>query len=449
LLLPGQLGPALKVSAQTARDDRDAGVPDPRLEWSGPESEMHRKLAGPLRAVRQAGADGSALLAQLAAPGVDAIAPLFDILVQERVPHVDPQDAPQILSTAQRELLLAALAKLPREPLRAALERRLPKPPAVADARMRIAMLRVLSVIGTSADLSRLAGLAPREQDGLTPVAASALRSAYAGILRREPAILATGLRLLKGCDDDAASEFLSALGELREKRALPLLEDCMRTQPQLAQQAIGLVAILGPSDDTDYDRRVALWLAEHLDPERSEWTRASVRALGALDDGHQVPALLAQLESDHPGVREVALAALRRVSGLQLHDSAETWREWYAGECAWLESRQPDAERELGSEHDAEVARALDECAAHRIFRDERAPAVLGVLESGSPAMRVLSCATLARLGSRRALPALVERISDDDPALAQAAWRAACELSGRELARDSSQAREQLADG
>src|SRR6185295_11898454 len=153
-----------------------------------------------------AGANGSALLAQLASPGADAIAPLFDILVQERVPRSEPEDAPQILSVAQRDLVLAALAKLPREKVRAALERRLPAPPAVADARMRLAILRLLSVIGDSNDLPRLCALAPREQDALTPAAAAALRGACAGILRREPALLSKGLRLLRGCDDEAAS---------------------------------------------------------------------------------------------------------------------------------------------------------------------------------------------------------------------------------------------------
>jgi hypothetical protein len=369
--------------------------------------------------------------------------------VQERVPRVEPLDAPQILSLAQRELLLAALAKLPRERVRAALERRLPEPPAVADARMRLAMLRILSVIGNSADLPRLSGLAPREHEALTPAAAGALRDAYAGILRRQPTLLSDSVRLLRNCDDEAANQLLFAAGDLNDKRALPLLEDCMRSLPQQAQQAIGLIAILGPSADVEYNRRVALWLSENLEPERPEWMRVSLRALGALDDGRHVPALLAQLESAHAGLREVALAALRRVSGLQLRDSAAAWREWYADECAWVESRQPEAERELSSEQDAEVARALDEYAAHRIYRDERVLPVLEVLESGSPAMRILSCATLARLGSLRALPALVERISDDDPLLAQAAWSAACELSGRVLPRSSAEARELLAQG
>lgn len=446
MLLFGLVGTASGAGTQAPREERNAGVPDPRLEWSGPVGELHRKLAQPLRSLRQQNANGTALLAQLVAPGTDAIVPLFDILVQERIPRVQPQDAAQILSVAQRGLLLSALAKFPAERVRAELERRLPPPPKAADARDRLAALRVLSVIGRSADLDRLAGLAPRENDLLTPRSSEALRGAYAAILRRDPTLLASGLRLLHGCDDAAASQLLHALGELRDKRALPLLEDCMRSLPQLAQQAIGLIALIGRSGDPIYDRRVAGWLAENLDPERSEWTRASLRALGALDDGPQVPALLSQLDSPHPGLREAALDSLRQVSGLQLRDSEAAWREWYAAECAWLASGQPAAELALRSNKDAKVAEALDQYAAHRLFREDRVPAVLEVLESGTPAMRTLCCAALARLGSQRALPALIERISDDDQVVAQAAWSAACELSGQILPRSSSSAREQL---
>jgi len=445
-LLLGLLGGANRAAAQSLRDELDAGAPDPRLEWSGPVGEMHRKLAQPLRAVRQQGANGSALLMQLVAPGADAVAPLLDILVQERVPRAQPTDAPQILSSAQRGLLLSALAKLPAERVRAELELRLPAPPAKASASVRIAALRVLSLIGNSADLPRLSGLAPREKNELARGSVEVLREAYAGILRRDPALVSRGRPLLNGCDDDAASQLLFALGELRDKRALPLLEDCLHSMPQLAQQAIGLIALLGRSDDPSYNRRVASWLAENLDHERSEWTRASLRALGVLDDGPQVPALLSELQSPHPGLREAALDSLHQISGLQLGDSEAAWREWYADECDWLASGQPAAERELSSNQDAQVAHALDQFAAHRLFRDERVQAVLGVLDSGTPAMRALSCATLARMGSKRALPALVERISDEDPIVAQAAWSAACELSGQVLPRSSSQAREQL---
>lgn len=444
LLWASGAGLAAAQSAPAAAPDERAG--GKLCEWVGPLGELHRALAAPLRESRKGSAEPKELLGRLTAPGADAIAPLLDILIEERVPRAAPADAPQLLSAPQRELLLAALARLPRPSLRAELERRLAPADELAGAELRLAALRVFAAAGQSADLPRLSALAPRTDDELPVPAAEALRAAYAAILRGEPGLLSRGLALLRGCDDAAASQMLFALGDLRDKRALPLLEDCTRSRPELAQQAIGLLAQLGPSDDPDFDRRVAAWLAGQLDFARTEWTRAALRALGVYDDGRQVPALLEQLDAPHPGLREAALDALRRVSGLKLGGSAPAWREWYADESAWQESGEPAARLELASNQDARVARALDEFAAHRLFRDERVQAVLEVLENGSPAMRVLACSTLARMGSQGALPALVENISSERPALAEAAWRAACALSGQTLPRSSSEARAQL---
>jgi HEAT repeat protein len=164
------------------------------------------------------------------------------------------------------------------------------------------------------------------------------------------------------------------------------------------------------------------------------------------LDNGSQVPVLLEELDSEHPGLRQAALEALRRVSGLGMGDSKAAWREWYARETEWQERGRQQARSALDSAEDVLVARALDAYGDHRLFREELAEDVLGVLEHGAPQMRVLACETLVRIGSKRALPGLVELISDEDAALADAAWRASCELSGQTLARTALEAREQL---
>jgi HEAT repeat protein len=420
---------------------------NPRLEWSGPLEASHRSLAAPLRALRRAPARGSEWLAQLVQPGAAAIAPLFEILVQERVPRATDEDAPQLLSAAQRELVLSALGRLPVALVRAELARRLPDPTAAGSEPVRLATLRVLSAIGTQSDLAQLAALAPRVDGEIHPAAAEALRAAYAAILRRAPARIESCSKLLRGADAAAGKQLLFALGDVADPRALPLLVDVARSRPELAQQAIGLVARVGASGDPDLDLPFAAWLAQGLDPERSEWTRASLQAIGVLDDGSQVPALLEQLESPHRGLRDAALGALRRQSRLELGPSPRAWQEWHARESEWLESGWQEAARALESGDDARVAQALDAYAAHRLFGERLALDVLAVLEDGSPAMRLLACRTLATIGSKSALEALVEHVSDDDERLGEAAWRAACALSGQTLPRASAAAREALA--
>jgi len=216
---------------------------------------------------------------------------------------------------------------------------------------------------------------------------------------------------------------------------------------PALAQQAVALVPRVGASGNAELDQALAGWLAERLDPERLEWTRASLRAIGVLDDGSQVAVLLDALESPHAGLREAALGALQQLSGLRLGATLEGWREWYARETEWRSTGRQAAQQALASEDCAQVAQALGKYAEHRLFRSELAEDVLAVLEHGSPPMRAMACGTLARIGSRLALSALVEHFSDDDDAVAEAAWRAACTLTGVALPRAADEARAQLA--
>ena len=436
--MAGSAAWAQAVPGDTAKPERD-----PRLEWAGPLNVMHRTLAEPLRAVRKEPSSGPKQLARIVARGPDAIAPLYDILVEERIPRVHADDPAQLLSEPQCQLLLSALAKFPVERVRAELEQRLALPPSAGDVPQRVAALRVLSVIGNSKDLARLSGIAPREREELGPKAAEALRGAYAAILRREPALLARRRELLKSCDASAAKQLLFAAGDLGDKRALALLGDCARSVPALAQQAVALVPRVGASGDAELDQGFAAWLAERLDPERLEWTRASLRAIGVLDDGSQVPALLEALESPHAGLREAGLGALQQLSGLRLGSELEAWREWYARETEWRSTGRQAALQALASDDTAQVAQALGKYAERRLFRDELAQDVLQVLEHGSLPMRAMACGTLTRIGSQVALSPLIEHFSDEEDAVAEAAWRAACALTGQALPRTTDEAR------
>ena len=433
--------------AQTVPDATSPPERDPRLEWSGPLNVMHRTLAEPLRAVRKEPSSGPKQIARIVARGPDAIAPLFDILVEERIPRAHADDPAQLLSDAQRQLLLAAMAKFPAERVRAELEQRLSLPPSELDAAQRVAALRIFSVVGSGKDLPRLSAIAPREHDEIGPKAAESLRGAYAAILRRDPMLLTQGCQLLKSCDALAAKELLFAVGDLGDKRGLPLFDECARSMPGLAQQAVSLVPRVGASGNAELDQAFAGWLAEKLEPEHMEWTRASLRAIGFLDDGSQVPALLDALESPQAGLREAGLGALQQLSGLRLGSAIEAWREWYARETEWRTTGRQAAEQELKSEDSAQVAQALGKYAEHRLFRNDLAEDVLQVLEHGSLPMRAMACATLARIGSRIALAPLVEHFSDEDEAVAEAAWRAACAITGQALPRSIEEAHAALA--
>ncbi len=157
---------------------------------------------------------------------------------------------------------------------------------------------------------------------------------------------------------------------------------------------------------------------------------------------------LLDELDSPHPGLRQAALGALQQISGLHLAEALEPWREWHARESEWQTTGRQAAQQALASGEDARVAQALGAYAEHRLFRSQLAEDVLQVFEHESSAMRVMACATLARIGSLRALAPLIDHFADEDAQFAEAAWRAACSLSGKTLPRTSAEAREQVAN-
>lgn len=418
-----------------------------RLEWCGPVSEAQRSVAGLLRSARSGDVLPEKLPAALCALGPAALPALCDILAQERIPRVHAEDAAQLLSEPQRRILLSALAQFPPAVLRAELDQRLATKPAPEELQLRILALRVLGLIGTHADLPALAGLAPRKQGEVPDAGGEPLRAAYAAILRREPAQVARLVQLLPQIDLSAAKQLLFAVGDLGDRRGMALLDTCARFYPPLAQQALALVPRLGPSDDPELDHGLAAWLAANLDLDRPEWNRASLCAIGLLDDGTQVPVLLESLRSQQRAMHQAALAALQHISAQSLGDSVEPWREWYARESAWMQHGRQIAEHSLHSKDPAVIVEALDAYAGHRLFRDDLATDILPLLEHALPNVRVMACESLARIGSKRALQALVSHISDERPAVADAAWRAACALSGQVLPRSASDARELLA--
>jgi HEAT repeat protein len=386
------------------------------------------------------------LQVRLQALGADALPALMDILVQERVPRVDPQDPAQLLSIAQREFLLAALAHLPEALVRTELERRLSAGAAGADAHLSILALRVLMVVGRNADLLKLAALAPRVKEEIPSAVCEPLRAAYAAILRRDPAQLPSMIELLRSTDASAAKQLLFALGDLGDRRALVVLDACARSSPWLAQQAVALVPRIGSSGDPALDHPFAAWLAESLDPARPEWTRAALRAIGVLDDGSQIPVLLAQLEAPQASSREAALAALQQISAQRLGASIEAWHEWYAREKDWMSAGREEAQQAFGEGSPARIAAALGAYGERRLFRDQLAADLLPLLEHENPALRIMACDTLARMGSKRPLDALIALIADEDQQVADAAWRAACALTGRALSRNAAEAQLEL---
>lgn len=407
-----------------------------RYAWRGELREEHRVIAAALRASRATGAVPLAALERVRALDQVVLSPALDVLVQGRVPCVKPDDEPQKLSVPQRQILLGIIAQCDHVNVRNALQLRLA---AEHDADVAIAVLQVYAVVGDAKDLARLSALAPREPDDtLTSAGRDTLREAYSGILARFPAALEPAGSLVETLDGAAASELVLALGEQRDPRAIEILFRVARREAALAQTAIAMVPRIGSSRDAELDAEFAAWLRNELRPDRVEWTRAIVRALGELDDGSAAPELITLLSHTHTGVADAALAALRRMSRLEYPPQPALWQAWYDREAKWYDRERPRQRNALERGRAAAALEALRAYSQHAWRRAQLAQDVCGAFSRREAPVRELACEVLGGLGSRVALPALVEMLGDPTTTVATAAWRALQRITGAALPND-----------
>jgi HEAT repeat protein len=297
----------------------------------------------------------------------------------------------------------------------------------------------VIGVIGAPGDIVRLASIAPRRADGqLDDDTRDALRGAFTALLRREPRALRVAEQELHKRDAAIGKELLFALAELKDARASRPCFDVARNDPKLAQQALAIVRQAGGSGEPELDREFATWLATQIDPARPEWTRAVLLAIGAVDEGDCVQALIGLIDDSNLGVRESALSSLRSISGSTLGADRGAWTAWYQREAEWMAIERPEWVEKLKDEAPSKVVDALRAYSDRRLFQSQLALDVLPLLDREEPGLQSLACETLARLGSRVAVGALAAKLTSGDPTVEAAARRSLTTLLGREVPHD-----------
>ncbi len=86
---------------------------------------------------------------------------------------------------------------------------------------------------------------------------------------------------------------------------------------------------------------------------------RATCAALGHLGDGRDVPFLLDAAARDDPRLRQVAFAALRRLSGEKLPPVASRWEAWWSRQVRRVEKSLPAAFKRVAADPASPASRA------------------------------------------------------------------------------------------
>ena len=179
----------------------------------------------------------------------------------------------------------------------------------------------------------------------------------------------------------------VSALGRIRDRRAIPLLTSLLGRDEELTIPLLGALTSIG--DPSALDRMFDL-----LNTSDAAVRRGVVSALNALGTAEMVHRVIPLLDNDNPGVREAAV----RVSG-------------YFGypECV-------DSLFERCGDSDESVRRAAIEHVAY--LDDPRTPGTLAQALTGDVAgVRATAAAAMAHVDSTKSIPHLIAALEDVDP--------------------------------
>ena len=323
----------------------------------------------------------------------------------------------------EADVLFGALASLPREALDAAFAAA-EQPEAEID--LRVGALIVLGRFGGGSDLGRAVRIA-RDED-----LADDLRAAVASVLKEDRSAFSGLWSLFGETPDVLLPAVVRAIGDADDVRGLVTLGNLLNEDRVPHEIALGSIAVIADGENPPFDVRVLADVRRVLDRAQGAALAAAARAAGRLQDFEALPELIELLDSTDPKVKTEALGALRFTSGLDFRSDSRRWAAWYDGEREWWEDEAPAVIDRLGSSDIADVVASVNVVVARRLYRNELAVEVYGLLSHSESGMRSLACSALGQLGSTVVLEELVRSLDDSDSSVRSSAWSAARCRSG-----------------
>jgi hypothetical protein len=413
--LTGLLGPA-DAAPQTR---------DPAQQPTG------ARVAELLAQAAREGSGGEELVLALVALGEAALPHEFSALAQGRVLEDELGEVLIELGRPQIQATLEAITRLPHAHVCGFLADQARPETGV---RERVAALLVLAQTARSRDLDlclALAGEGGAADRGLR----SQLERTLLALVARDPLAISALATRFAAQPEACYAAIIRAIGSADSPQALRLCSEQLGQAPPADALLLCEIARLGAVVPHPIEARVRTRVREYLRQSDPQLLAAAVYAVGRLDDGDAAEPLVELLQNDYEHVRASAHRVLRGLAGEPLPPEHERWALWYRRESEWWRRDAPFHKAELGSGAQFQVAAALRVLATHRLYRHAIAPEVARCLARPERDIVMLACAALGQLGSRTALPELVDLLARGEPASADAARRALERITGERL--------------
>ncbi|MBK7874271.1 MAG: hypothetical protein IPJ77_00695 [Planctomycetes bacterium] len=420
--------------AVRAQDEAPVDPPEAALSADPVRNQEILRLAQILRLSRRADSPiRSELVRGLVANGGRSIEALLDLLESGRVPKVAPDDGRQVLSEAQRELVLAALGELDPLLVRAAGEQRLSYAETTAVYRTAV---WALCAGGNDEVLERFLRRSSTrgDQPELPHVD---WRRGFQLLFTRTPGAFAIAERFWREGLSEQQRALVEACGELRDPACLAFLASVLEfDRGDLATLAVGQIVRVGRSYDPALDERLGAAIRPRLDLTRPNACQAALQALGELRDRTTLALATDLLHEEDAGIRQSALWMLRRASGLELDGKPATWKRWLDDQERTFATAEKRILPNLASKELARVVEGLRDLSALRIERAQIARWIEPVLKRSEPGLRVQACHALLELDERSSVGMLQPLLEDRDARVVAAARTALTKLTGRDVA-------------
>ncbi len=355
------------------------------------------------------------------------------------VPPIDPDssaDGPSV-EAAEAPAIRSALLDCARSQARLS-----DAPEVVPELRAARAFLalQILRTLGGADDLALAVeitlGAAGTAQDAeLTRAFESTARS----ILERN----AKAWDVLHSLADEVplvlAARLLAAAGDCDSLQAFQALEVFLDRDAGLDAAVLSRVARscgrYAAAITPAYAQRLRSYLES---PDRPVREQAAL-VVGRLGDEEATEDLIGLLTDEARGARANACWALQQISGLSYDADDPRWQSWYETEITWWVSEAPARLRDLCSSNRAVLVASVHELSRHRLFRRQLVCEVAALMNTADSELVALACSSLGSLGSRSAIPSLVEALARPEDRVRAAAGLALGQITGFQVPAES----------
>jgi hypothetical protein len=345
---------------------------------------------------------------------------LFEILERGGVPQ--PRGETVELDEWRLEAVRGAFGSLSSTAVRAHVQSLEGRP--APEARRETAVL-VLGEMGMRQDILLLVRVAA-PADPARPIALplqQAATDALARILARDERAIWALRDAYDQCHEGLLASFPRAVRAARPAEGLQILTDLLGRAPAADALVLAEIGHFGEGVEGVVDPMVLEDVRSYLGRADARLVQGAALAVRKLDDTRAVPDLLRLLRHADGNVRRSADLALQRITDRDFRADVIRWESWYAQQVRWWATEASLLMTHLEAGDKAVIACALNELSTRRIFRDELAEPLVGVLFHPDPGLAGLACSVAGKLRLRSAVPELMDLTDHPDPTVAGAA--------------------------